>query len=328
MLSRRAVLAGTIGFVARPLGAHAQSVGKVRRIGYLTLSPDTESWADRLASLREGLRALGYVEGESVSIEVRHADGRLDRLPELAAELVRLNVDVIVTSGSALAAKRVTNTIPIVFIAEPDPVGTGLVVSLAHPGGNVTGLSDAHADLVPKRLELLKEIAPSASRIGVLRNPGNLSTALQLKIAQAAGPSLGMTILPIDVKGPGPEDMDRAFAAMGKERLGALLVIGDQSLGVHRRRIAELALKHRLPTSGTVKYWAEAGLLMAYGADFIDVWRRAARHVDKILKGVRPADLPVEQPTKFQLVINLKTAKALGLTIPPSLVARADGVIE
>jgi putative ABC transport system substrate-binding protein len=325
MISRRGVLAAAIGFITIPLRAHAQPAGKGRRIGYLSLGPVV---ADRLAALREGLRTLGYVEGESVRIEVRHAAGRLDRLPDLAAELVRLNVDVIVTSGSALAAKKVTNTVPIVFIAEPDPVGTGLVASLAHPGGNVTGLADAHADLVPKRLDLLKEIVPSASRIGVLFNPTNPSTASQMKIAQTAGPALGVTILPIHVKGPGREDIDRAFAAMGKERLGALLVIGDQSVGVHRGRIAELALKQRLPTSGTVKYWAEAGLLMAYGADFVDVFRRAAVHVDKILKGAKPADLPVEQPTKFQMFINVATAKALGLTIPPSLMARVDGVIE
>jgi len=226
------------------------------------------------------------------------------------------------------AAKQATNTVPIVFIVEPDPVGTGLVASLAHPGGNITGISDSHADLVPKRLELLKEVVPRATRVGVLLNPANHNAPSQLKTAQAAGAALSLTVVPVEVKGPAREDLDRAFATMGRERLAALLVLGDSALSIHRTRIAELAIKHRLPTAGTARAWAEGGLLMAYGANFIELFRRAATYVDIIVKGAKPADLPVEQPTTFNLVINLKTAKALGVTLPPSLLLRASEVIQ
>jgi ABC-type uncharacterized transport system substrate-binding protein len=319
------------GLLAAPLAAGAQQAGKVWRIGFLSLSADIEESYKRWdAAFRDGLRKLGYVEGDNVIIEQRYAAGRVERLSTLAAELVRLKVDVLVTApaGSALFAKKVTSTIPIVFIGEPDPVGTALVASLAHPGGNVTGLADAHADLVPKRLELLKQVAPSVSRIAILWNPANDSTRPQLKIAEAAAPRLGATAFPVGVKGPRRDDVDRAFETIGKEHPGGLLVIGDATLGIHRHRIAELSIKHRLPTSGTHSGWAEGGLLMSYGADFVDLFRRSALLVDKILKGAQPADLPVEQPEKFELAINLKTAKALGLTIPPSLLQRADQVIE
>lgn len=230
--------------------------------------------------------------------------------------------------GTARAAKTMTSTVPIVFVGEPDPVGTGLVGSLARPGGNVTGLADAHADLVPKRLELLKQLVPSASRFGVLWNPSNASTAPQLKMAQAAAPGLGLGIVAVDVKGPGRGDLERAFATIAKDRLGGLLVVGDSTLGVQRDRIAQLAIAHRLPTSGSHRGWAEGGLLMSYGTDFVALFRHGAILVDKILKGAQPAALPVEQPTKFELVINAKTAKALALTIPPSLVGRADAIIQ
>jgi putative ABC transport system substrate-binding protein len=226
-----------------------------------------------------------------------------------------------------MAAKTATSTVPIVFMAEPDPVGTGLVASLAHPGGNVTGLADAHADLIPKRLELLGEVIP-IPRVGVLRNPANPSTAPQLKAAQAAGQALGLTIVPVDVRGPGRSDVDQAFATIVDARLGGVLVISDPTLGNHRTRIAELAIRHRFPTSGTHRGWAEVGLLTSYGSDFSDLFRRGATLVDRILKGARPADLPVEQPTKFEFVINLKTARALGVTIPPALLARADETLE
>ena len=323
-MNRRTFVAGAIALLAAPLAAEAQRAGKVYRIGYLSLA----SFESRESAFRDGLRTLGYVEGVNILIDQRHAAGQIERLPELAVELVRLKVDVLVVDGAAFAAEKATRTIPIVFVAEPDPVGTRLVASLAHPGANVTGLADAHADLAPKRLDLLKEIVPAIARVGILWNPANPSTAPQLKIVQTAAAALGLTGLPVAVKGPGRDDIDRAFAAMDKERLGALLVVGDPMLASHRERIAKLALKRRLPTSGTVSAWAQGGLLMAYGTNFQDVFRRAATYVDKILKGAKPADLPVEQPTKFDLVINLKTAKALGLTIPQSVLGRADQVIE
>jgi len=255
---------------------------------------------------------------------------KIGRLPALAAELIELKVDVIVAApaGSAVAAKKITSAVPFVFMAEPDPVAIGLVTSLARPGGNVTGLADAHADLIPKRLELLKQAMAASSRVGVLWNPANPSTAPQSKTAQAAARALGLAISPVDVKGPGRSDLDQAFAAIERARLGGLLVIADPTLGNHRYRIAELAIKRRLPTSGTHRGWVEGGLLMSYGSDFIDMFRHGATLVDKIFKGVRPADLPVEQPTKFEFVINLKTAKALGVAIPASLLARADQVLE
>lgn len=327
-LAQRAVTVLALALLAAFSAAEAQQPGKVPRIGYLSLASDTGIARDYLAAFRDGLRALGHVDGANIVIEPRHADGRRERLPELAGELIRLKVDVLVTFGSASAAKQATNTVPIVFIVEPDPVGTGLVASLAHPGGNITGISDSHADLVPKRLELLKEVVPRATRVGVLLNPANHNAPSQLKTAQDAGPALGLTVVPVEVKGPAREDLDRAFATMGRERLAALLVLGDSALSIHRTRIAELAIKHRLPTAGTARAWAEGGLLMAYGANFIELFRRAATYVDIIVKGAKPADLPVEQPTTFNLVINLKTAKALGVTLPPSLLLRASEVIQ
>jgi ABC-type uncharacterized transport system substrate-binding protein len=318
----------TLSLTLAPLAADAQEAAKVWRIGYLSLqrAEGDKSW---VAAFRQGLRELGYVEGQNVVIEQRHAAGRSERLPELASELVRLEVDVLVVYGLwALigAGWKAPSTLPIVFTVSADPVGEGLVTSLARPGGNVTGLSDSHAELVPKRLELLKEVVPSAVRVGVLFNPAR--SARQFETAQAAASALRLTVLPVEVKGREPDDVDRAFAAMGQQRPGGLLVIGDPTVSVHRGRIAELAVKARLPTISTVREWAEAGLLMAYGTNFHELWRRTATYVAKILKGAKPADLPVEQPTKFELVINLKTAKALGLTIPPSVLGRADHVIE
>ena len=331
-MDRRTFLAGTGAILlAAPLAAEAEQAGKVWRIGFLSLNSDIQEPYKRWdTAFREGLRKLGYVEGDNVTIEQRYAAGRVERLYTLAAELVRLKVDVFVTApaGSALFAKKVTSAIPIVFIGEPDPVGTALVASLARPGRNITGLADAHTDLVPKRLELLKQVAPSASRIAILWNPANASTGPQLKIAEAAAPALGVTVFPVGVKGPRRDDVDRAFEIIAKERPGSLLVVGDATLGNHRHRIADLAIKHRLPTSGSHSAWAESGLLMSYGTDFVDLFRRSAILVDKILRGAQPADLPVEQPTKFELVINLKTAKALRLALPQSLVTRAERVIQ
>jgi putative ABC transport system substrate-binding protein len=325
-----AAIVAVLLLVVAPLTARAQPAGKVWRIGYLSLTSDSESYKPWLAALRDGLRDLGYVDGENVIIEPRYAAGQVERLSPLAAELVRLKVDVLVTTpaGSALAARSASRTIPIVFIGEPDPVGTALVASLAHPGGNVTGLADAQADLVPKRLELLKQVVPSVTRVGILWSPANPGTAPQVRIAEGAAPALGLTVLPVAVKGPRRDDLDRAFATIERERLGSLFVIGDSTLGVQRDRLAELSIKHRLPTSASHRRWTEGGLLMSYGTDFVDLFRRSASLVDRILRGAKPADLPVEEPTKFELVINMHTAKALGLAISPSLLSRADRVIE
>jgi putative tryptophan/tyrosine transport system substrate-binding protein len=331
MNRRRFLLTSLAGAAIVPRTSGAQQAGKIWRIGYLSLvSGELEQYKPWVAAFRDGLRKLGYVEGENVIIEQRYAAGQVGRLPALAAELVRLKVDILVAApaGSAFAAKKVTTTVPIVFMGEPDPVGTGLVASLARPAGNATGLADAHTDLVPKRLELLKQLVPTASRIGVLWNPSNASTAPQLKMVQTAAPALGLSIVPVPVKGPGRDDLDRAFATIEKERLGGLLIVSEPTLGNQRTRIAELAIAHRLPASGTHRGWTEGGLLMSYGTDFVELFRHGAVLVDKILKGAQPAALPVEQPTKFELVVNLKTARALGLTIPPSFLARADQVIE
>jgi putative ABC transport system substrate-binding protein len=313
-----------------PLASWAQQAGKVWRIGLVSLNSEIEPYTRWHAAFREGLRTLGYVEGDNVVIEQRYAAGQLERISTLAAELVRLKVDVLVTApaGSAFFARKATSTIPIVFIGEPDPVGTGLVASLARPGGNITGLADAHADLVPKRLELLRQVAPSAAGVAILWNPANPSTAPQVRIAEATAPALGTAVYAVGIKGPRRDDVDRAFEVIGKQRPGSLLVVGDATLGTHRQRISQLAIRHRLPTSGSHGGWAEGGLLMSYGTDFVDLFRRSPLLVDRIFRGSRPADLPVEQPTKFELVINLKIAKALGLTVPPSLLARADRVIE
>lgn len=320
------------GLLSASRALDAQPKAPVRwRIGYLSLVaanlPEYKPW---LAAFRAGLRERGYVEGENVAIEERYAAGRVAQLPGLAAELVRLKIDVLVTApaGAALAAKRATTRVPIVFMGEPDPIGTGLVASLARPGGNVTGLADEHAELVPKRLALLQQLVPALSRVGVLWNPANASTAPQLNIVQAAAPSLGLTIVPVGIQGPGRADLDRAFATIKGERLGALLVLGDATLGVQRARIAKLAITHRLPTSGTHRGWAEGGLLMSYGTDFVELFRYGAVMVDKILKGAAPATLPVEEPTKFELVINARTAKALRLDVPASLLQRADHILE
>jgi putative ABC transport system substrate-binding protein len=316
-------------FIALPLAAQDQKPVKVWRIGYLSVSvaSNAEPW---FLAFRDALQKLGYVEGDNVIIDKRYAGGRLERLPALAAELVALNVDVLVTvpSGGAAAARKATGTIPIIFLGEPDPVQARLVATLARPGGNVTGLADAHADLVQKRLQFLKEIVPSMTRLGFLWNPANPSTRDQLRTAQQAASALGLEVLPMAVKGPLPEDIDRAFAAIATEGLGGLFVVGDPTLGAQRRRIAQHAVRYKLAASGPHKSWSDNGLLLSYGADFIDLSRRSAGLVDKILKGAKPADLPVEQPTQFELVVNSKTAKALGLTIPPSILLQASQVIQ
>ncbi|MGZ3318796.1 MAG: ABC transporter substrate-binding protein, partial [Isosphaeraceae bacterium] len=280
-------------------------------------------------AFRQGLRELGWIEGQNIVIEYRFADGRLDRLPALAAEVVRLKVDIIAASPTpaALAAKNATGTIPIVFTSVPDPVGLGLVASLARPGGNVTGLTySVGFNIFGKDLELLKEAVPKARRVAVLSNPASPSQPLTMREITDAARSLGLPLLLLEARGPG--DFDGAFAAMAKERVGALFVVTDPAFIPHRARLAELTTKNRLPSIFTQREDAEAGALMSYGPSLSDIYRRAATYVDKILKGAKPADLPVEQPTKFELVINLKTARAIGLTLPQSLVQRADEVIR
>ncbi len=305
----------------------AQQTKKIHRIGFLA-SSSGERLKSRMAAFRQGLRELGYLEGKNILIEHRSAAGQFEKLPELAAELVRLRVDILVAEGApaAHAAKNATSVIPIVIGNAADPVGTGLVTSLARPGGNITGLSDFNFAVVTKRLGLLKEVVPSATRVAVLLNPTNPTNPLQLKEIQAAAPGLGVTPLPLEAKGP--DDIDRAFTAIRKDRAGALIVIGDPMFGTHRRQIAELAVKNRLPAIYGSSDNMDVGALMSYGTNFQELYRRAAVYVDKILKGTKPADLPVEQPTKFELVINLKAAKQIGLTIPQSVLYRADKVIK
>ena len=307
--------------------ARAQQTKKASRIGFFSYG-SVEIEQSSLAAFRQKLRELGYLEGQNIVIEQRYAVGRSERLPELLAELVALKVDLLVVAGDPAvhAAKKATNTIPIVMVASPDPVGTGLIASLAHPGGNVTGLSDFHGGVITKRLELLKEVVPSASRFAVLLNPVNPSNPLQLKDIQAAAPAFRVTLLPLEIKGP--DDMDHTFTTIEKERPGALLVIGDRLFATHQKRIFEFVMKSRLPAIYSQSVYVDGGGLMSYGTSFADQYRRAATYVDKILKGAKPTDLPVEQPTKFEFAINLKTAKQIGLTIPRSVLARADRVIK
>ena len=330
-MDRRAFLSALSGSVlAAPLStAAAQPREKVPRVGYLSPgSPSDLARQRRFEAFRQGLRELGYVEGQNIAIEPRWAEGKYARYSALAADLVRLKVDVIVAVGGRATqdAQQATRTIPIVMPVVIDPLGSGLVASLAHPGGNVTGLTIMASDLVGKQFEVLKEVVPKGSRVALLWNPANPGSAPQVREAEGAARALGVRLQTLEARDP--QEIDSAFAAMTKERAGALVVLSDAILLNQRRQIAELAAKSRLPAVYTLREHAEAGGLMAYGANPLDLERRAATYVDKILKGAKPADLPVEQATKFELVINLKTAKALGLTIPPSLLQRADQVIE
>jgi putative tryptophan/tyrosine transport system substrate-binding protein len=330
VIERRAFIRAMAGgLLAAPCSAEAQqAAAKVPRIGFLALNPGANPHL-REAFL-QGLRDLGYVEGRNVVIEYRSAEGKLERLPALAAELLALKVDVIVTGGgtpTALAAKEATRTLPIVFTSATDPVTDGLVTSLAHPGGNVTGLSNLAPELVGKCLEQLKEAVPQVSLVAVLWQPGAVGGRTDmLKPAEVAARALGVRVQFVEARGPA--DFDRAFSDMTRARAGALAVLGSAIFNSERRRLVDLAAKHRLPTVYTSRDFVDAGGLMTYGVNLADLFRRAAAYVDKILKGSKPGDLPVEQPTKFELMINLKTAKALGLTIPPSLLQRADQVIE
>jgi putative ABC transport system substrate-binding protein len=318
-----------LGGLFSPVAAEAQQAAKIARIGYL--AGNLAANLHLREAFLEGLRDLGYVEGRNVVIEYRDAEGKLERVPALAAELVALKVDVILAGNTpaALVAKQATRTLPIVFAAAADPVTSGLVTSLARPGGNVTGLSMLTPELVGKRLEQLKQAVPGVSRVAVLWQPGGSGERTDkdmLKGADAAGRALGVRLQFVEARGPA--DFDRAFSEMTRARAGALSVLGSTMFNSERRRLVDLAAKNRLPAVYPYREFVDAGGLMAYGSDLADLFRRAATYVDRILKGTKPGDLPVEQPTKFELVINMKTARALGLTIPQSLLGRADHVVE
>jgi putative ABC transport system substrate-binding protein len=307
--------------------AQAQQTAKIFRIGFLA-SGSPKAYSSRIEAFRQGLRQLGYVEGKTIAIEYRYAEGLANPLPDLVADLVRLNVDVIVTSSTpaALALKNGTKTIPIVFVAVADPVGSGLVISLARPGGNLTGLSNQLVDLAGKELELLKEVVPKVSRVAVLGSTANPYRSDSQKAIEVAARSLGVQLQVVEIGEP--KDLDGAFSQMTKGRAGAVLIRGGALLSDQRIRIAELAAQSRLPAIHWDRQFAEAGGLMAYGPSSADMFRRAATFVDKILKGRTPADLPVEQPMKFEFIVNLKAARQIGLTVPPNLLVRADKVIR
>ncbi len=313
------------GLLAAPLGTDAQQPAQTPRIGLLFLLSGPNPNVD---AFRRGLRELGWIEGQNIAIEYRWAAGREDRLPALAADLVRLKVAVIVTASTPAvrAAGQATRTIPIVVAAMPDPMATGLIASLGRPGGNVTGLSLLSTDLAGKRLQLLKEVAPHATRVAVLALQGSQATPLLFREVEAAARVVGIQPQLFAVRGP--QEFAAAFAAMRQGHTGALIVQASPVSLEHREEIATLAAKDKLPAMYEVRPFAEVGGLMRYGPDLAVMYRRAATFVDKILKGAKPADLPVEQPTRFELVVNLKTAKALGLTIPPSILIRADQVIQ
>jgi len=328
-VDRRAFLATlTSGLLATPLAAEAQPAGTAWRIGVLSFTRFPGEENRRIEAFRQGLRDLGYVEGRNFIIEYRYSDGKDELLPALAAELARSRVNVIATYGTKAtqAAKQATSSTPIVMLTVLDPVGAGLVANLSRPGGNITGLSEVSAELSAKRLELLKEAAPGTSTIAVLVDPGHPTNALELKNTEAAARRLGLAITAVEV--PKTRRFEEAFAGMTRSRANALIVLPGDVTDTHRASILDLALKNRLPTLYGWKMGPESGALMSYGVDIAQNFRQGATYVDKILKGAKPGDLPVEQPTKFELVINLKTAKALGLTIPPSLLQRADQVIE
>jgi putative tryptophan/tyrosine transport system substrate-binding protein len=322
----------TLSLLTAPLAAHAQQPTKVARIGYLVTggldSPETRILLD---AFRQGLRERGYVEGQNLVIEYRAADGQLERFPALAAELVQLQPEVIVAQGTpaARAAQQATSTVPIVTPVMGDPVGDGLVASLARPGGNITGLTFLGPELVAKRLELLKEALPRVSRVAALWHPGayaERTPSAMVQETEAAARTLGMQLQRVEVRGP--DELDRAFSTMTRERAEALIVLPSAMLYNERRRLVDLAARHRLPAMYQAREMVELGGLIAYGASIPDLIRRSATHVDKILKGAKPADLPVEQPTKFELVVNLKTAEALGVTVPRTLLFQATEVIR
>jgi putative ABC transport system substrate-binding protein len=310
-----------------PLAARAQQSAKVPRVGFMGNSTEALE-ANLVGPFREGLRELGYEEGRNVDVEYRWAEGKYERFPALIAELLAARVDVIVTAGTpaAIAVKKVTSTVPLVMVAVGDPVGTGLVPSLARPGGNLTGLSSIAPDLEGKRLQLLREVVPKLAHVGVFFNPANPFHTVSMRQARTAAAALKIELLPLSVRVS--QDLDGAFAIILADKPDALLVLADRVYLHERKRMMEFALRHGLPNANAHKEMVEAGGLMSYGPSYEDMHRRAADYVDKILKGAKPGDLPIEQPTKFDLKVNLTTAKALGIEVPPTLIARADEVIE
>jgi putative tryptophan/tyrosine transport system substrate-binding protein len=321
------LLGGTAA--SAPFAVRAQQpAGRVYRVGYLSINSQEQALY-AVKAFEEGLRSLGYRVGENVVIEYRFANGEIERLPALAADLVRLGVDIIVTGFNPITvvAMKATTTIPIVMTTSVDPVGTGLVASLARPGGNVTGLAvDSGGEILGKRFGLLKEALPNLSRVGILFNPDVAFNRSRLTSMAEPARALGLTLVPVEARGL--DALEQAFAIMVRERAQAFVLQGDAVLLDYRGQIAEMALRNRLPAASPQRELAEAGFLLTYGAVIRDLYRRSAFFVDKIFRGAKPADLPVEQPTKFELVINLKTAKALGIDVPPTLLARADEVIE
>ena len=317
-----------IGLLMTPVGAEAQSPAKVPRIGFLLFyRPDAPQAQSALEAFRQGLREHGWVEGHNLAIEWRYAEGHAERLPALAAELVQLQVNVLVAHGPTIRpAQQATQTIPIVMAVVTDPVASGLIASLARPGGNLTGLSIGAVEVGGKRLELLTQAVPQVSRVAVLWNAALADKALEWQGTQMAARALGVTLLSVEVRGL--DDFDGALATLARERPDALIMLADPLTIARQHRIVEFATQHRLPMISELKAFAEAGGLMTYGPSLPDLLRRATVYVDKILKGAKPADLPVEQPMKFELVINLKTAQTLGLTIPPTLLFQADEVIQ
>ncbi len=327
-MERRRFLGGTLGLLAAPLTAEAQPTGRVWRIGYLGGTPSGAATRRFLDAFLEGLRDLGYAEGQNIAIEYRSDDGDPRKVPQLAAELVRLRVDVLVTSTNprAVVVKNATTTIPIVVVNVADPIEIGLVASLAHPGGNVTGLTRVDSELIGKNLELLAEAVPGLRRAALLSDPANPAHSKTVARAKQAAAAIGLHLYTTEVHEP--RDLQGAFSRLARDHVGAVLLVAGGVLFTERARVADLALRRRLPSMAASSEYSAAGGLMSYAPDSVAPYRRAGVYLDKIFKGARPGDLPLEQPTKFELVINLKTAKALGLTIPPSVLARADQVIE
>jgi putative ABC transport system substrate-binding protein len=321
----RIALSVALALLAAPGATGAQPAGQVSRVGFLGAGSSASA---NVEAFRQGLRKLGWAEGQNIVIEYRFADGHFDRLPDLAADLVRLKVDVMTAAPTpgAVAAKKATGTIPIVMVGVGDPVGLGLIASLARPGGNVTGLSFDAGMEIGKGLEILKETLPKVRRVAVLSNPANPGQPTAMKNVKAAAQSLGVELRFLEARGP--DEFDGAFVTMAKERVEALLVVTDSTFYIQRARLADLAAKNRLPAVWGFRDYVEAGALMSYGPSVAATYRRAASFVDRILKGAQPASLPVEQPTKYELVINLKTARALGLSIPQPLLLRTDHLIE
>jgi putative ABC transport system substrate-binding protein len=326
-VKRREFITLVGGAAAWPLAARAQQAGKVWRIGFLS-AVSRESSSSSYAALQQGMRELGYVEGKDFVIEWRSVEGKYERFPEIVGELVRLKLDVIVTGVTAAlpALQRATSAIPIVMAYSTDPVGNGLVASLVRPGGNITGLAGSSDDSSPKQLELLTTLVPNVSRIGLLGNPDTETYSSVLKSAEDAAQKVGLLVVPTEARNP--REIENAFAALAKERVPAVMVASDAIFYGQRQRVAELALNNRLPTMFSLREYAEAGGLMSYGENIADFFRHAAFYVDKIFKGAKPGELPIEQPTRFKLVINRKTADALGVTIPPQLYIFADEVME